>query len=145
MISDDDLLDYVRSSRLAVVSTIGADGWPQSALVGIGVTGDFHIVFDTVVTSRKHANLLRDPRSSLVIAGPNEKTLQYEGSAFQVPVTGFDGETIREAYYASWPDGRDRAATWPTLSYWCISPRWARYTDYNATPPHSHFFGEREQ
>jgi len=47
-----DLLNYVRSSKLAMVSTLGSDGRPQSALVGIGVTDDLRIIFDAVSTSR---------------------------------------------------------------------------------------------
>lgn len=32
------LLDYLRTQRLAVVSSIAANGAPQSALVGVAVT-----------------------------------------------------------------------------------------------------------
>jgi hypothetical protein len=138
--SSFDLLGYVRDAKLATVSTIAVDGAPQSALVGIGVTDDLRIVFDTSSNSRKHANLMRDPRASIVIGGPGEQTLQYEGLASPVPTAGVEGEDIREAYYLSWPDGRDRLA-WPDLSYWCISPTWARYTDYDRGPLVLHFFG----
>ena len=138
--SNSDLLAYLRSSKLATVSTLAADGAPQSALVGIGVTEDLKIIFDTVSTSRKHANLVRDPRASVVVGGPGEQTLQYEGLAFQVPVAGADGRELREAYYLSWPDGRDRAA-WPNLSYWCVAPTWARFTDYERGPLIAEFFG----
>jgi len=50
----------MRSHKLAVISTLGADGSPQAALVGVAVTDTFQIIFDTVSTSRKHANLVRD-------------------------------------------------------------------------------------
>ena len=143
MFSATDLFAYIRAAKLGVVSTLGPSGAPQSALVGIGVTEDLRIVFDTVSTSRKHANLVRDPRISLVIAGPAEKTLQYEGVASEIPVGGDEGREVREAYYASWPDGRERAVTWPTLRYWQIEPHWARYTDYDAEVLHAYFFGAR--
>ena len=32
-----------------------------------------------------------------------------------------------------WPDGRDRIR-WPTLSYWCVSPRWARCSTSRQAP-----------
>jgi len=140
--SESDLLAYLRAAKLATVSTLAADGAPQSALVGIGVTDDLKIIFDTVSTSRKHANLTRDPRASVVVGGPGEKTLQYEGLAFPAPVTGADGRELREAYYLSWPDGRDRLS-WPNLSYWCLTPIWARFTDYERGPLIADFFGAR--
>jgi pyridoxine/pyridoxamine 5'-phosphate oxidase len=137
--STTDLLAYLRRAKLATVSTLGADGAPQAALVGIGVTDDLRIVFDTLSTSRKHANLTLDPRIALVVSGPDEQTLQYEGLAAQFPTAGSGGADAREAYYRSWPDGRERLS-WPGLVYWCVSPTWARYSDYARGPLIAHFF-----
>src|SRR5271165_7508230 len=83
-VSDLELLQYMRSHKLAVISTLGADGSPQSALVGVAVTDTFQIIFDTVSTSRKHANLVRDPLVAVNFSGPAEQTLQYEGLAAAV-------------------------------------------------------------
>jgi hypothetical protein len=141
--SSAELLQYLRRSKLATVSTLGPDGSPQSALVGIGVADDLRIVFDTISTSRKHQNLTRDARISMVVAGPDEQTLQYEGVAFPVPTSGRDGAELREAYYSNWPDGRARL-TWVNLSYWCISPTWARYSDFERGPLIVHFFNYGE-
>ncbi|HTI83335.1 MAG TPA: pyridoxamine 5'-phosphate oxidase family protein [Acetobacteraceae bacterium] len=138
MFTANDLLAYLRRTRYATVSSIGADGAPQSALVGIGVTNDLRIVFDTTSDSRKHANLTRDARASVVVAGPGEQTLQYEGLAAPITVTDPRDEAIREAYYLTWPAGRQRLA-WPNLSYWCIRPHWARFTDYDRGPLIAHF------
>jgi PPOX class probable F420-dependent enzyme len=138
--SATDLHDYLRRARLATVSTLAADGAPQSALVGIGVTDDLRIIFDTVTDSRKHANLTRDPRIAVVVVGPREQTLQYEGRAALVPSKGPEGADLRDAYYLSWPDGRVRLS-WPNLSYWCIAPTWARFTDYERGPLIVNFFG----
>lgn len=77
---NEDLLRYMRGHRLAVVATSAADGSPQAALVGVGVSTALDIIFDTVSTSRKHANLVRDPRAAVTFSGPAEQTLQYEGS-----------------------------------------------------------------
>ena len=124
-----DLLNYMRSHRLVVVSSIGDGGDPQSALVGFAVTEAHGVIFDTVSDSRKHRNLARDPRASLVFIGPGEKTLQLEGVARSLAATGHADADLREIYYAAWPDGRDRLS-WPNISYWCVSPRWARYSDF---------------
>lgn len=128
-----ELLRYMRSHTLAVVSSLGPDGEPQSALVGIGTTDSFQIVFDTVSTSRKHANLTQDRRTAVTFSGPGEKTLQYEGLASPVTLDGADDARYREAYYTALPDGRDRLS-WPNLVYWRIDPVWARYSDYDAGP-----------
>jgi len=139
--SYENLRDYLRGARLATVSTLGPEGAPQSALVGIGVTDDLKIVFDTVSDSRKHRNLLSDPRISVVVAGPDEQTLQYEGVATPISTTDPAQEAIRRAYYLSWPDGPSRL-TWPNLAYWCITPSWARYSDFAKGPLVVSFFAD---
>jgi general stress protein 26 len=127
------LLDYMRSHGVAVVSSIGDGGFPQSALVGIAVTPTHDVIFDTVSGSRKHQNLLRDQRASIVLTGPEEKTLQFEGIARSLSPTDATDERLREIYYAVWPNGRDRLR-WPDISYWCVSPTWVRYSDQDAGP-----------
>lgn len=128
-----DMLSYLRTHRLAVVSTVGPNGEPQSALVGIAVSALCEVVFDTVTDSRKHANLLRDPRASIVFSGPGEQTVQFEGAARQLMLAGTQDAELRSIYYEIWPDGRDRLK-WPNLTYWCIAPRWARYSDFDRGP-----------
>lgn len=128
-----ELLDYMRGHRLAVVSSIGPRGEPQAALVGIAVSPLCEVIFDTVADSRKHANLMRDPRASLVFTGPAEKTLQLEGIARPVPVSGTQDAQLRSIYYEAWPDSCSRLS-WPKLSYWCIAPQWARYSDFDRGP-----------
>jgi general stress protein 26 len=50
--------------------------------VGIAVTDDFEVFFDTAEATRKVENLRRDPRIALVIGGTalgDERSVQYEG------------------------------------------------------------------
>jgi hypothetical protein len=132
-VDDPALLTYMRSHRLAVVSTHGADGSPQSALVGVATTDAFQIIFDTLSTSRKHQNLVRDPRIAANFSGPAEMTLQFEGIAVAVSPSDPRDAPFREAYYLAWPHGRGRLL-WKDLSYWLIEPRWLRYSDYARGP-----------
>ena len=113
-----DVLAYMRKHRLAVDSTCAADGAPQGALIGIATTDSMELVFDTISSSRKHANLSRDRRVAVTFTGPEEQTLQLEGVAVPVSTSGPDDAVYRDAYYLAWPDGRDRL-------------RWARYSDFN--------------
>ncbi len=128
--SNIELLAYVRLHKLAVIATIGEDGAPQSALVGVGSTAELEIVFDTLSTTRKHRNLQRDPRIAVTFSGPGEKTAQIEGIAHPVSPGDAADAACLDAYYAAWPDGRERAL-WPNLVYWRIVPRWARYSDFD--------------
>jgi len=139
-----ELLDYMRKHRLAVISSAAADGAPQGALVGVATTDSLELVFDTISSSRKHANLSRDRRVAVTFCGPAEQTLQLEGVALPVSTGGSADAVYREAYYLAWPDGRDRL-TWTGLSYWRIVPRWARYSDFSLGPLIAEFRWDHDQ
>lgn len=122
------LLEYIRGHRLGVLSTTGADGWPQSALIGIAVTPDLEIVFDTVSSSRKYGNMILQPRVSLVIGWQDISTVQYEGVARLLSGPGDD--PYRDVYLEAFPDGRDRIAHWPDVVHFVVRPTWARYSSF---------------
>lgn len=129
------LLQFVRSHRYAVQSSVHLDGAPQSAVVGIAVSDDFEIVFDTIATSRKGQNLRRCGQIAFVIGGLDEKdgrTVQYEGRADEP--TGPDRDRLIDLYLHVFPDGRERQQ-WPGLIYIRASPTWVRYSNYNVEPP----------
>lgn len=129
------LLAFLRSQRLAVQASVGADGAAQAAIVGFAVTDALELVFDTLESTRKMLNLRRNPRIALVIGGwsdGDERTVQYEGIADEPQ--GAERERITAAYYAAWPDGPSRAS-WPGLTYVRVRPTWIRYSDFNQDPP----------
>ncbi|MGB8364490.1 MAG: pyridoxamine 5'-phosphate oxidase family protein [Rhizomicrobium sp.] len=131
--SHAELLAYMRTHKLTVVATVNRSGAPEAALVGIAITDSFELIFDTVSASRKHANLVFDPRIAVTFCGPGEQTLQYEGLAFPISTTGPADRPYREAYYGTWPDGRSRL-DWDGLVYWGVKPVWARYSDFDRGP-----------
>jgi len=129
------LLQFIRSQRLAVEASVSPASGAQAAVVGIAVTNDFEIIFDTVETTRKARNLRQNPKIALVIGGlspGDERTVQYEGIADEPH--GRELERIKNAYFEVWPDGRIRQ-TWPGLTYIRARPTWIRYSDYNHDPP----------
>jgi len=126
-----DLREFISSCRLAAVSWLADDGAPRSAVVGIAVTPDLEIVFDTVNSSRKYRNLKSRSRCSVVV-WKGEVTVQYEGIAEEP--TGADQDRYKEAYFEKWPDGRDRQS-WPGIAYFAVRPRWLRFSDFDARPP----------
>lgn len=126
------LYTFMAQKTLAVVATIGPDWAPQSALVGIAVTPNLEIVFDTDTSSRKYHNLIRNPPCSLVVGWSDEQTLQFEGTA-SIP-EGDERNDVRRFYLSVWKDGQTRAAS-PNTAYVIVRPSWIRFSDYSLQPP----------
>lgn len=129
MVTRSELLTFLRQHRLAVISTINPAS-PQAAVVGIAVTDDLDIIFDTLSTSRKYANLRADPRVALVV-WHEAVTVQIEGVA-DLP-DGVDLDACKRTYFEAWPDGPEREK-WPDIAYVRVRPRWIRLSDFGKTP-----------
>jgi len=129
-VTGSQLIRFVQRQRLGVVSSLAPDGAPQSAVVGIATSDAGEIIFDTLGTSRKAANLRRDPRVSLVV-WENERTVQLDGMADEP--TGADRDRLREVYFTVYPGGRERLS-WPGLTHFRIVPTWGRFSDFEASP-----------
>ena len=129
-----EMLAFMRSERFAAQATVSAGRAPQAAVVGIAVSDDFEIVFDTLHNSRKAANLRANPSIAFVIGGMHDsiRTVQYEGIA-DTP-SGDELIRVREIYFEVFPDGRERL-TWPGLIHVRVKPTWVRYSSYAPTPP----------
>jgi general stress protein 26 len=130
-----ELLTFMREHPLAVQASVSATGGVQAAVVGIVITDDLEVFFDTTDTSRKVNNLRRNPTIALVIGGTtlgDERTVQYKGIADEP--SGAQLERLKALYFESFPDGRERQ-TWPHITYIRARPTWIRYTDFNQDPP----------
>jgi general stress protein 26 len=130
-----ELLSFMRTHPLAVEASVSADGDAQAAVVGIVVTDDFEVFFDTTEETRKVANLRCNPRIAFVIGGTivgDERSVQYEGVADEP--TGPDLQQLKDVYFESFPDGRDRES-WPGITYIRTRPTWIRYSDFNQGVP----------
>lgn len=124
------IYEFLKNHKLGIVSSINADGKPESALVGIAVSEQLEIIFDTVKSSRKYRNINANPHVSFAIGWNNETTIQYEGEAM---VLGDDesSDLYREMYYRAWPDGKERTANWSGLVHLKVAPKWMRYSNFN--------------
>jgi general stress protein 26 len=76
-----ELLSFMREHSLAAQASVSAARAPQAAVVGIVVTDDFEVFFDTVDTSRKVANLRRNPKIAFVIGGTTDGDERLFGRA----------------------------------------------------------------
>jgi pyridoxine/pyridoxamine 5'-phosphate oxidase len=122
-----ELYAYLREQPLGVVATASPDGTPEAAVVGIVVSESLEVFFDTLASSRKARNLGRNPRAAFVI-GWGDRTVQLDG-VVDTP-TGDELMRLQALYFARYPDGGDRLANWPGLTYFRLRPHWARHSDY---------------
>ena len=127
----DLVYQFIHHHQLGVVSTTGRDGKPEAALVGIAVSGNLDIIFDTLKTSRKYHNILSDRRVAIVVGWDNETTVQFEGEAEVLGGPTMPPITTGQTYYAAFPDGLERAETWPGLVHIKVTPKWIRYSNFN--------------
>lgn len=76
-------LEFLKSQRVAVISTVAENGDPQSAVVTFLVDDEFNIFFVTRKKSRKFANMMINPRVSVVVGFDPEhpSTIQMHGNA----------------------------------------------------------------
>lgn len=141
----DALLEFMRSEKYAVQTSVAASGAPQAAVVGIAVSDSFEIVFDTLASSRKAINLRANPAVAFVIGGTrdgDERTVQYEGTADEP--SGMELDRLLALYYARFPDGPQRRS-WPGLIYVRVKPTLIRYSDFGEQPPEILQFNFNEQ
>jgi hypothetical protein len=134
-VDNESLLAFLRSQRWAVEATVSPAAHPQAAIVGYAVTDQLELVFDTLATTRKAANLRADPHIALVIGGwqaGSEQTLQYEGVA-DFPA-GSDLTRLKQEYFKAFPDGPSRES-WAGIAYVRVRPTWLRFSDYGVDPP----------
>lgn len=123
-----ELLHFLRKHRLGVLSTVSPSGEPEAAVVGIAFTDDLEIVFDTLDTTRKVANLRHSSNIAFVVGWDQEITVQLKGIADEPK--GAELEMLQEAYFQVYPDGRERQR-WKGITYFRVRPHWARYSDFN--------------
>jgi pyridoxine/pyridoxamine 5'-phosphate oxidase len=127
----EEVFDIARRKRFVVVSTVDESGAPEAALMGFALTQGNEVVFDTLSTSRKAVNLVRNPKAALVIGWDDNISLQIEGLARRP--TGDDLASAKTAYFREWPDGRARE-NWPNIAYVVVRPKWIRYSNYSGAP-----------
>jgi uncharacterized protein YciI len=124
------LLGFLKTARFWTVSSIAETGAPSSAVVGVAGADDLSFVFDTLGTTRKAANLRRDPRVSLVMWAGGA-TAQIDGVAEEP--TGAARDDAKRSYFSTFADGPDREG-WPDITYFRVRPTWIRVSDFGDAP-----------
>jgi uncharacterized pyridoxamine 5'-phosphate oxidase family protein len=127
------LLYFIKQNKFAILSTVSKDNKPQSACVGIAVTPDLKLIFDTTIDSRKFDNLRIYTNVSFVIGWENGQTMQYEGIALNFGKDEFP--QLLETYFEAFPDGIERRDNWENVTYFVVEPIWIRFSDFNESIP----------
>jgi general stress protein 26 len=127
-----ELLTFMRAQKWAVQASISDKNAPQAAAIGVAITDDLELVFDTLSDTRKAHNLRQNPKIALVIGWDDAQTVQYEGIADEP--TGDELARAKRAYFARFPDGVERER-WPGIAYFRVRPSWIRYSDFRQAEP----------
>ncbi len=118
----------MESERLGVLASVSSAGSPEAALMGVVVTPELELIFDTLNTTRKYLNIKNNPRVAFVIGCSSEISVQYEGIAEEL--FGDALTRYKQKYFAKFTDGPARE-NWPGMTYFVVRPKWLRYCDYN--------------
>lgn len=131
-LTPNQLVSFMRAQPCVVEASVTPQGTPEAAAIRVAVTDRWELLFNTVTQSRKHQNLVMNPRVAFVIGWEHERTVQYEGIA-ELPPEAELAE-VRAYYFDHFRDGPTEQ-TWPGLVYWRVRPTWIRYSDLNINPP----------
>ena len=122
-----ELLQFIRPIDHAVMASVHPHGGPQAAVVGIVVSDQLELFFDTSNVSRKCANLRASPKIAFVIGWDDAQTAQVEGIADEPK--GEELARLKKLYFARFAEGPTREK-WPDITYFRVRLTWARYSDF---------------
>ena len=123
-----EVFQFIDGERLGVLATVSDKNTPEAALMGVVVTPELELIFDTLNTTRKYPNIKKHPRVAFVIGCSSEISVQYEGVAEEL-----SGEALakyKKRYFEKFTDGPARE-NWPGMTYFVVRPAWIRFCDYN--------------
>ncbi|MFA5709892.1 PPOX class F420-dependent oxidoreductase [Mycolicibacterium sp.] len=101
VMSDDEITEFVATSRTGTLATVGADGQPHLVAMWYGIV-DGEIWLETKIKSQKAVNLRRDPRFTFMIeAGDTYDSLRGVSFEGTVEITD-DPDTILRVGISVW-------------------------------------------
>lgn len=125
--------EFVRLARKRHYATIASvrEAQPQATPMRYAVTDAFEIVLGTLRTSRKYANMQRNPLVAVLIYD-DIFALQIEGRMDEP--SGPELERLRQVFATEFPlEFRIREGR-PNHVFFRLTPAWARHSDFTDEP-----------
>lgn len=119
-----EVSDIMAKHVLCVLSTVGPEQKPESAIVGFSHSDNLQLLIGTSSQTRKFANLQTNPHVAVVV-GDEEAEVQYEGTVRILSNSEEDGRV--RAHFAKVP-GASKYRDDPSQVYLLITPTWLRLT-----------------
>jgi general stress protein 26 len=127
----NQVLEFIKSQTLAVLSTASPTGKAESAVMAIAVTDTWDILMSTESNTRKVINLKTNPFTSVLVGGVASPSVQLDG--ITTIYSGSDAKPIKQQIIAIHPDTAPYLT--PTSVYIKFTPTWYRYSDFRVDPP----------
>ena len=127
------ILDFIKSQRLTVISTIDVErNKPEAAVIAFGEKENLDLIFGTNIKSRKYKNLQANQSVAFVIGWTDEYgTVQYEGIARELS----GNEAIEQGTIMAEKNENARAfLTRDDQRFFLVKPTWIRFTDKSKKP-----------
>lgn len=125
------IFDVLKKHRLGVISTVTAEGKPESALIGFNFFENFELTFGTFQTFRKYKNIKHNPHIAFVIGWDDDMTVQYEGTAYELTVEEL--EKYQGKYLEKYP-GAKKFISNSEERFFKVVPDWIRFTNLSEQP-----------
>ena len=130
--SRSELSGFLREQVLTTLSSLDADGAPESATVAFSETDDGKFLIGTSQSSRKARNVEADPRVAMTVTDAERRyTVQIKGLAQKLSDTAF--AALAEEHYRQRPESlpfRDD----PNQVHILVSPTEIRFSDVSVHP-----------
>lgn len=119
---------FVRVCGSGVVASIGADGTPQAAYVGLTSSDDGVLIFDAAADSRKVANIGESAQVAVAVTGA-DISIQFEGRAH---IANHEERwRLGEVYSERFPGSRALDVGFVLVA---VEPSWVRVYDASEHP-----------
>lgn len=136
---DTRIVDFAEKHRIAVISTLVADGAPHSATIHYASTRPLEFFFVTERTTRKLSAIIKSPAQSgpaSVVIGFSEEEwveLQMEGT-IRIITKKEEQEHAWNIFLEKFPQSAKRKPD-PKYALLSFVPSWWRYTEFRPKPP----------
>lgn len=132
-IEEQRILDFLKSQRLAVISTVDVENnKSEAACIAFAEKENLELIFGTSNKSRKYKNLQQNQNVSFVIGWSDEfGTIQLEGVAAEL-----SGEDALEhgRVMAEKNENTRIFLTKEDQRYFLVRPTWVRFVDKSKKP-----------